>query len=64
MAVYYTCENMKRAVRSMASEPDTISEDNMEDFTNRMKLPDSKCGGMSMLLAGDYSFLISSDNSV
>jgi hypothetical protein len=59
MAVYSTCENMKRALRSLAS--DTISEDNMKDFTNR--LPDSKYG-LCLLLAGDYSFLISSYNRV
>ena len=64
MAVYSTCENMKKTLRSMASEPDTILEDNMKDFANTMKLPDSKYGCISMLLAGEYSFLISSDNRV
>ncbi len=50
-----TYENAKKALRSMASEPDTISGDNIEDFMDRVKRPDAKNGSMSMLLAGDVS---------
>jgi hypothetical protein len=62
--LYPTYQNVKRALRGMASEPDTISEDNIKDFMGRLTRPDTKYGFISMLLAGDYSFLTPSENRV
>jgi hypothetical protein len=46
----------------MAREPDVISEIDVVEFMNKMKLPNAKYEFMSMLLAGDYSFSNPSDN--
>ena len=39
-----------------------VSEDDIKDFMDRMRLPDAKYAFTSMILAGDYSFLNPSDN--
>jgi hypothetical protein len=57
MAVLFTYENVKKALRSITQDPSTISDDNIEDYLNRIKLPNTKYGFMSMLLAGDHSVL-------
>jgi hypothetical protein len=56
-ALYPIYENVKRALRSLSYDPDSVSEDNVHDFINRMRLPMAKYEFMSKLLAGDYSFL-------
>jgi hypothetical protein len=61
--LYPTYANVRRALRGMARKPNAISEVDMEEFMDRMKLPNAKYGFMSMLLARDYSFLNSSDNN-
>ena len=62
MAVLYpTYENVKRALREMSHDPDGVSEDAINDFMYRMRLPNAKYAFMSKLLAGDYSFLDSHD---
>jgi hypothetical protein len=58
MAVLYpTYENVKSAPRSISYNPDSVSEDSIQDFIDRMKQSNAKYRFMSMLLAGDYSFL-------
>jgi 2-hydroxy-6-oxonona-2,4-dienedioate hydrolase len=62
MAVLYpTYENVKRALRDIARDPESVSEDAIYDFIRRMRLPNAKYAAMSMLLAGDYSFSDSQD---
>jgi hypothetical protein len=61
-ALYPIYENVKKGLRSISYDPDSVSEDDIEDFMDRMKIPGAKYGFMSMLLAGDYSFLNPSDN--
>ncbi|HXW11128.1 MAG TPA: hypothetical protein VD694_00090 [Nitrososphaeraceae archaeon] len=61
-ALYPTYENVKKGLRSISYEPDNVSEDDIEDFMDGMRLPGAKYAFMSMLLAGDYSFLNPSDN--
>jgi hypothetical protein len=61
-ALYPTYENVKQGLRSISYDPDSVSEDDIEDFMDRMSLPGAKYAFMSMLLAGDYSFLKPSDN--
>ena len=60
-ALYPTYENVKRALRDMDHDPNSVSEDAINDFTYRMRLPNAKYIFMSKLLAGDYSFLDSHD---
>jgi hypothetical protein len=60
--LYPTYENAKKGLRSISYEPDSVSEDDIEDFMDRTRLPGAKYAFMSMLLAGDYSFLNPSDN--
>jgi hypothetical protein len=63
MAILYpTYENVKKGLRSVRYDPDSLSDDDIEDFMDRMRLPGAKYAFMSMLLAGDYSFLNPSDN--
>ena len=50
-ALYPTYENTKRAFRDMAHEPNTVPEDTIRDFMNRMRLPNAKYAFMSTLLA-------------
>ena len=61
-ALYLTYEIVKKGLRSISYEPDSVSEDDIEDFMDRTRLPGAKYAFMSMLLAGDYSFLNPSDN--
>lgn len=62
MAVLYpTYENVKRALRDMNHDPDSVSEDAINDFMYRIRLPNAKYAFMSKLLAGDYSSLDSHD---
>ncbi len=62
MAVLYsTYENVKRALIDMSHDPDSVSEDAINDFMYRMRLPHTKYAFMSKLFAGDYSFLDSQD---
>ena len=62
MAVLYpTYENVKRALRDITHDPNSVSEDAIYDFMYRMRLPYTKYTSMSKLLAGDYSFLDSHD---
>jgi hypothetical protein len=62
MAVLYpTYGNVKRALRDIARDPDSMSEGAIYDFMHRMRLPSVKYAAMSMLLAGDYSFSDSQD---
>jgi hypothetical protein len=60
-ALYSTYEIVKKGLRSTSYEPDSVSEDDIEDFMEGMRLPGAKYGFMSMLLAGDYSFSDSQD---
>ena len=60
-ALYPTYENVKKGLRIITNDPDNVSEDDIEDYVERMRLPGAKYGFMSMLLAGDYSFLDSQD---
>ena len=60
-ALYPTYEIMKKGLRSISYEPDNVSEDDIEDFMDRTRLPGAKYAFMSMLLAGDYSFSDSQD---
>lgn len=50
-ALYPTYENTRRAFRDMAHEPNTVPEDTIRDFMNRMRLPNAKYAFMSTLLA-------------
>jgi 2-hydroxy-6-oxonona-2,4-dienedioate hydrolase len=59
--LYPTYENVKRALRDIAHDPNSVSEDAIHDFMHRMRLPNAKYAAMSMLLAGDYSFSDSQD---
>jgi hypothetical protein len=59
--LYPTYENVKKGLRSISYDPNGVSEDDMEDFMYKMRLPYAKYTFMSMLLAGDYSFLDSQD---
>jgi hypothetical protein len=52
--LYPTYENIIKALKSIVQDPSTIPDDNIEDYINRMKLPNTKYGFMSMLLAGDH----------
>ena len=61
-ALYPSYENVKKGLRSISYDPDNVSEDAIEDFMDRMRLPGAKYAFMSMLLAGDYSFLNLSGN--
>lgn len=61
-ALYPTYENVKKGLRSIRYDLDSVSEDDIEDFMDRMRLPGAKYAFMSMLLAGDYSFLNQADN--
>ena len=47
----------------MSHDPDSVSEDAINDFMYRMRLPHTKYAFMSKLFAGDYSFLDSQDKS-
>ncbi len=49
-ALYPTIENAKRAFFDMAYDPQTVTEDTIKDFVNRMKLPNAKYAFMSTLL--------------
>ncbi|MDQ4012339.1 MAG: hypothetical protein M3146_01270 [Thermoproteota archaeon] len=62
-ALYPTYENVKKGLRSISYEPDSVSEDDTEDFMDRMRLPGAKYAFVSMLLAGDYSFSNQFDNN-
>ena len=55
-ALYPNYENVKKAFRSISYDPDSVSEDKIHDFINRMRLPMAKYDFMSKLLAGDYLF--------
>jgi hypothetical protein len=59
-----TYENANKGLRSISYEPDSVSEDDIEDFMDRTRLPGAKYAFMSMLLVGDYSFLNPSDNAL
>ena len=61
-ALYPTYEIVKKGLRSISYEADSVSEDDIEDFMERMRLPSAKYAFMSILLAGDYSFLNPSDH--
>ena len=61
-ALYPTYENVKKGLRSISYEPDNVSENDIEDFMERVRLPSAKYAFVSMLLAGDYSFLNPSDH--
>jgi hypothetical protein len=50
-ALYPTYENTKRGLRAITQDPESISEDNIQDFMNKMRLPNAKCEFISMLLA-------------
>jgi hypothetical protein len=58
-ALYPTYENAKRALRAITQDPESVSEDNIQDFMNKMRLPNAKYGFMSMLLAWRSSKYIS-----
>jgi len=60
-ALYPAYENVKKALRDMSHEPNSVSEDAIKDFMDRMRLPNAKYVFMSMLLAGDYSFIDSDE---
>ena len=60
-ALYLTYEIVKKGLRSISYEPDSVSEDDIEDFMERVRLPGAKYAFMSILLAGDYSFSGSQD---
>jgi pimeloyl-ACP methyl ester carboxylesterase len=49
-ALYPTNENARRAFFDMAYDPQTVTEDIIKDFVNRMKLPNAKYAFMSTLL--------------
>ena len=49
-ALYPTNENARRAFFDMAYDPQTVTEDTIKDFVNRMKLPNAKYAFMSTLL--------------
>lgn len=49
-ALYPTNENARRAFYDMAYDPQTVTEDTIKDFVNRMKLPNAKYAFMSTLL--------------
>ncbi len=63
-ALYPTYEIVKKGLRSISYEPDSVSEDDTEDFMDRMRLPGAKYAFVSMLLAGDYSFSNQFDNNL
>ena len=56
-ALYPTFENVKKGLKSISYDPDSVSGDDIEDFMDRMRTPGAKYGFMSMLLAGDYKVL-------
>ena len=60
-ALYPTYEGLKKGLRIISYDPDSVSEDDIEDYMERMRLPSAKYGFMSMLLVGDYSFSDSQD---
>ena len=49
-ALYPTFDNAKRAFTNMAYDPNTVTEDTVRDFVNRMRLPNAKYAFMSTLL--------------
>lgn len=54
-ALYPTYENALKAFREMAHNPDTVSEETVLDFVNRMRLPNAKYAFMSTLLGIKYA---------
>lgn len=50
-ALYPTYENVQRAYREMIYDSSMVSEDSIEDFINRMNLPNSKYAFMSTLMS-------------
>jgi 2-hydroxy-6-oxonona-2,4-dienedioate hydrolase len=49
-ALYPTYENVLRAFRNMAYDPNVVTEETVKDFINRMRLPNAKYAFMSTLL--------------
>ncbi len=50
-SLYPTHDNVCRAFINMAFDPNTVTEQTIEDFINRMKLPNAKYAFMSTMLA-------------
>jgi pimeloyl-ACP methyl ester carboxylesterase len=54
-ALYPTCENAFTAFRAMAHDPETVTEETVVDFVNRMRLSNAKYAFMSTLLGIRYA---------
>jgi pimeloyl-ACP methyl ester carboxylesterase len=54
-ALYPTYENSEKAFSAMSYDPAVVSDDVINDFVNRMKLPNSKYAFMSTLLGMRYA---------
>jgi 2-hydroxy-6-oxonona-2,4-dienedioate hydrolase len=50
-SLYPTHDNVWRAFNNMAFDPRTVTEQTIEEFINRMKLPNAKYAFMSTMLA-------------
>ena len=50
-SLYPTHDNVWRAFNNMAFDPSTVTEQTIEEFINRMKLPNAKYAFMSTMLA-------------
>lgn len=54
-ALYPTVENASKAFSNLAYDPNSVSEDIVMDFVNRMNLPNAKYAFMSTLLGMRYA---------